>query len=655
MTDRSSLVLPSLAIAIGLAGPAYGQTASVALPEVNVTGEKSKDIRPVATVTQDKIDAAQPLTLTKLFQDDPAVQVPSGSTAVQKIYVHGIDQSKLNVTIDGASQRNNMWHHNGNLTLDPLFLKSVEVDAGVGAADNGPGALGGAVRMTTKSAADMLLPGQSIGGTVIGSYSSNSQTFRATGAGYAAKEGFQFLGIATRAKGEDYENGNGVTERGTGTDFLSGLAKLSYQSDRGHFFQLSGERAEDEGLRRLRPNMALVANPTGSLLNDTKATRTTVTFQYEDKQPTDLWAPKAEFYFNRNALNRPNTNKRTTAHGAFNSDIETIGGKLQNSFAIPTGTLTTGVDFAVDQAFVERFHFTTNAEEEVGNIGGFVQARLSPADKLRLSTGVRLDGQRYKAVDGQTFENAGLSPNISAEYDVTSSVTAFGGYSYVWGGLELAETALFHAANYRYASDLDPVTSHNLRAGLRYQQEGFKAELAGFYTAMRNPVAFNYATRTRVNGEDLTTRGFDVAISQDWGHAGVGLKYTFSDVQYGDRIALAEDYNTAVPVGHLIGVRGHYTFQQARLTLGASADFAFEVDDAALRAAGFKPLEAYQLVNLYAEWKPDNLIPNWSLRLEANNLFDEAYSARSTYGQSGVVTPLLAEGRTFFISSVLKF
>lgn len=43
--------------------------------------------------------------------------MPSGSTAAQKPYIHGIGQSKRNVTIDGALQRNNVWHDDGNLAL----------------------------------------------------------------------------------------------------------------------------------------------------------------------------------------------------------------------------------------------------------------------------------------------------------------------------------------------------------------------------------------------------------------------------------------------------------------------------------------------------------------------------------------------------------
>ncbi|MBP2315727.1 TonB-dependent receptor domain-containing protein [Azospirillum soli] len=649
-----STTLASVAALFVITGPVSAQQ-TVTLAPVAVGGEAPRELTTTSAITQQDIDREQPLTLRELFRDDPAITVPSGSTAAQKLYVHGIDQSKLNVTVDGAPQRNNVWHHNGNLTLDPIFLKSVAVDAGVAPADAGFGALGGAVRFATKDARDMLLPGQMMGGTAILGYDTNSRTWRTTGAGYAANHGFEVLGIGSLARGKDYENGAGRREPGTANDLTSGLGKLAYESGEGHRLQVSGEHVKDEGVRRLRANLGILNNAQGRLLNTTRATRTTVTAGYQTTKPTDLFDPKINLYVNRNRLERPLENRLTTPHGAFNADVKSVGGTVQNSFAIPTGKLTAGFDFYRDDASLDRFHFTTNVDERITGVGGFVQARLSPLDRLRLSTGLRVDHQSYRAVDGQTFDNSGLSPNLSAEVDLIGGLTAFGGYSYNWGGLEMAETALFHAANYRYAPNLKPVTSHNARAGLRYVQDGLTLEGALFRTLMENPMEWNYTTRVRINGPDLKSQGFDLAAGYDWRNAAVGAKFTHTDVTYGGRMALPSDYNAAAPVGDLLTLRGQYTVESLRLTLGASSEIALAIEDDALRAAGFGKLESYQVANLFAEWQPVASLANWTLRVEANNLFDEAYSSRSTYAQTSVITPVLAEGRSFYLSSTLKF
>ena len=651
---RAALLATSILAPVAAAGVVSAQEATT-LPPVQVGGEAPRGIETTGAIRQADIDREQPLTLRELFRDDPAITVPSGSTAAQKLYVHGIDQSKLNVTVDGAPQRNNVWHHNGNLTIDPIFLKSVEVDAGVAPADAGFGALGGAVRFVTKDARDMLLPGQTVGGTAIVGYDTNSRTWRTTGAGYGAKDGFEVLGIGTLARGEDYKTGAGNREQGTAADLASALGKLAYESSAGHRVQVSGERVRDEGNRRLRANMGIVNNPTGRLLNHTEATRTTATVSYGTTQPTDLYDPDVTLYVNRNALKRPNENRRTTPHGAFNAEVDSIGGTVKNTFAIPTGKLTAGVDFYRDEASVERFHFTTNADERITGVGGFVQARLSPLERLRLSTGLRVDHQSYRAVDGQTFDNTGLSPNLSAEVGLVGGLAAFGGYSYAWGGLEMAETALFHAANYRYASNLNPATAHNVRGGLRYAEGGLRLEGALFRTLIENPMAWNDTTRVRINGQDLKTRGFDLSAGYDWGNAGISAKYTHTDVTYGSRMALPGDFNTAVPVGELFALRGHYTLESIRLTLGASSEIALPLNDNALRTAGFGKIKGYQVANVFAEWQPHPSYANWTLRLEGNNLFDEAYSSRSTYAQTAAITPVLSEGRTFYLASTLKF
>lgn len=643
-------------IALLATGAAWGQQTATTLTPVKVEGQKPLDLEKKDVLDQEQIDREQPMSLKEVFRDEPAITVPGGSTAAQKIYLHGIDQNKLNVTVDGAPQRNNIWHHNGNTSIDPLFLKTVEVESGVSAADSGPGALGGSIRFKTRDARDMLLPGQTTGGTAILGYDTNSETFRTTGAGYTAQDGFDLLGIATLARGSNYENGRGTDEPGTGTGLTSGLAKLGFEALSGHHLRLSTEYVEDDRTRRLRPNMGLVTgNPTGSLLNSNRATRMTTVLSYETAEPTDHVDPKVDIYYNHNALERPNDNNRTTAHGAFNSQVNSWGGKLQNAFVIPGGSLTVGIDYNRDDADVERFHFSPNISESIRNIGAYAQARVSLQDDWRVSTGLRGDSQHYEAVDNQTFDNAGVSPNLSTEYDLTGRITGFGGYSYNFGGIEMAEVAQFHAGNYTYDPNLNPSHAHNMKAGLRYSDGGLALEGTVFRTEIKNPTAFNYTSRIRINGDDLVSKGFDLAAGYQWQNAYLGAKYTYTDVRYGDRIALPSDYSSAVPVGNLLTLRGHYTFEDYRLTLGGSSEMASRIDDSALAANSFDAVNGYAVFNLFTEWQPLASMPHWSLRLEANNLLDAAYLARSSYHQTGSVTPVLEQGRSFYLSTTVKF
>lgn len=648
-------VLLASSMLMGAALPAQAQQA-IQLGPVDVEGQAPKPLEATSTIGQSQIDNEQPKDLRELFRNDPAIQVSGGAAAAQKLFVHGIEQNKLNVTVDGVTQRTNIWHHNGATTLDPLFLKSVEVEAGVSPADAGPGALGGSVRMETKDAKDMLLPGQDMGGTVIASYNTNSQSFRTTGAGYGVKDGFEVLGIVTRQRGEDYINGNGDREMGTADNLRTGLGKLAYESRGGDRISLSGEYAEDRAVRRMRPNMGYINNAAGKLLNTNKATRLTTSVAYETTAPTDTYDPKVNLFYNRVGLQRPNdTNQTNPASTIFNSNIETMGLKAQNTFAIPTGKLTAGFDFENTDTYVRRYLMKTDADEQVRNYGLFLQARVAPWTDWKLSTGLRADYQTYHTVDEKNFDNFGLSPNASAEYAFTPALAGFAGYSYVFGGMELPETGLLHARNYRVLDSVEPTRSHNFRTGLRYGADGLKLEGALFRTLMLDTYYDNGVGGVRSTGPAVRTQGVDLAAGYDWSNAKVWSKYTYTQTRYAGRMAVPGDYIAAAPVGHLMSLGGEYTFEPIRVTVGGSADLAKGIHDSALTSNGFQPIKGYGVLDLFSQWQPLENNANWVLRLEANNILDKKYVARSTYTATATVEPVLDEGRSFLLSSTLRF
>jgi hemoglobin/transferrin/lactoferrin receptor protein len=633
-----------------LAQPGMAQEA-LRLDPVTVQGGRTDPGSELA-VTSEDIERENPRDLKQLFQEDPAIAVAGGSVASQKFYLHGIDQSKLNVQVDGAQQKSNVWHHNGNIIVNPLILKAVRVDSAVSPADAGPGALGGTVRFETKDVADLILPGRTLGGFLSTGFDTNSRTINLTGAGYGMSNGFEALGILTREEGQDYRNGAGRDELDTAADLVSGLAKLAYESPEGHRVQVSQEYIQDQGYRRLRPNLGFV-NP---FFNYNDARRYTTTFRYLMTKPTDTYNPEVLFYYNQNDLDRPFGNYGRPA-GDFNSSTKSIGGKVQNTFGFAFGSVTAGLDFDNTSVDVERFYFPSDAGEEATNLGAYVQARLRPVESLFVSTGLRFDHQSYHAVDGQDLQNSGLSPNISAEYFLTKHVSLFGGYSYNFGGIELAETGFFHARDYTYAAGLEPTTAHNVRAGIRLvDYQGFSAEAAYFHTLMFDPVAYDFDNAIRINGDDLRSQGVDLSLRYDWDNAYIGVKYSHADVTYGDRMALPSDYNNGVALGDLFTFSGAYTWEPYGLTFGASAEIALEVDDPDLREAGFYPINGYNLFNAFVEWKPTQpALQNVTLRADVRNIFDEEYYSRGSYGKTDMVTPVYSPGRTFYLSGNIRF
>ncbi len=614
---------------------------------------------PKVSITSDDIQRRNPQDLSQIFDTTPSVTVSSGGPANQRIFVNGIDQTKLNVQIDGARQQNTVWHHNGDFGLSPFFLKTIDVEEGVAPADAGPGALAGAIQVTTKDPSDLLLPGKNLGATVIGGYETNSRTYRVSASAYGQSEGWELMGIFDRAQGTDYKDGDGERESGTEENLYSGLAKLGYETQTGNRFVATGEFYHDSADRKLRPNLNLLSQP---LLNGNTAKRLTTTATYTTTQPTNLFDPVVQFYYNRNVLERPDDNNFQRPAGAFNSYNDEIGGKLENTFAFDFGTATTGIDFYHTHVTVDRFAFDDSVSETIYDVGGYVQGRVEPIEDLLISTGVRLDFQSYKSVDEQTFGNVGASPNISAAYQLFDGFWVNAGYSYVFGGLEQAETALFHAATYIYSDDLKPSTSHNITAGATYAWRGFQFGGNWFRTQINNPVAYNYDNfpvyAVRVNGEDLTSQGYNIFARFDYEEAFVSGSFNHTDVTFGDRVANPIDgSNVGTSVGDILALEAGYAIPDWGLAFGVSSEITFDYDDEGFIGAGFLPQEGYQLVNLYSTWTPVEVAPHFTLSFDVRNLLNQQYVPRgSVYAlPERLVEPVYAPGRSFLIFGTLQF
>lgn len=83
------------------------------------------------TVTEEEIEGRNPSTIADVFDGESSVTVSGGASLAQKVFVNGIEESLLSVTIDGARQNKSAFHHAGNVLLDPELLKQVEISRGL--------------------------------------------------------------------------------------------------------------------------------------------------------------------------------------------------------------------------------------------------------------------------------------------------------------------------------------------------------------------------------------------------------------------------------------------------------------------------------------------------------------------------------------------
>lgn len=630
-------------------------------------------------VDQDALESRAPRNLREVFRRSPSVSVGGGSAASQKIYVHGFEESKLAVTVDGARLPGNIWHHNGSSTIDPALLARVEVEPGVAPADAGFASGIGSLRFSTVWPDDLLQDGRDHGGRAAMSYSDNGNTVTGSLTGFGRSGGFEYLGMVSRSSGDDYDNGEGKREIGTGADLFSALLKLAYETEDGHRFSISHEHVEDDAERLLRLNMGLIGTP---LLQKNASRRDTTTLRYALTQTSEVWAPEVEFYNTDASLERPQRNSSrplpgggtlTYPNGDFNADTQIRGGKLQNTFTLTNSTITAGVDFYDRKIGIERFYANNPrgvalkggkgwVHERAHGLGAFVQWRADLTDQLKLSSGLRFDTQDYDAVDGSNHDNSGASQNLTISYEITPEVTVFAGAGRSWLGLEQGEPALFHAYDYVYPSDLEPAVADNFQIGANYTTGEIELAASLFRTNLKDSFAFSQTTSpaTRTNAGTITSEGIDLALTYHFDQGRTGMRLSHTDIDFGSNTGSGSNelVNLTMPMGTQVTLFADYQLSDYNTTVGADIEIAAKYDDADFLARGFLPLDSYKVVNVYAEWTPPAL-QGAALRIGVSNLFDESYSERGTYPGSNnpqaPVNSVQAEGRNITLSARMAF
>ena len=221
VSELKRAVLP-MAIASALyAHTAVAENASdtsTVLAPVAVVGQTTN-----VEITAEQLDFYQANDLADIFRHVPSVSVGGSLGIAQKVYIRGLEDTQLSVTVDGAPQTGTLFHHAGRLSIEPELLKKVEVQAGAGEATAGAGAIGGAIHFETKDPEDLLAPGQKFGGMVKGGVFSNEGHRESVSLYGRIGESGGFLASYMNADRDDMKDGNGDTLASTASKILSGV------------------------------------------------------------------------------------------------------------------------------------------------------------------------------------------------------------------------------------------------------------------------------------------------------------------------------------------------------------------------------------------------------------------------------------------------
>lgn len=485
-TSYSPAIL-TIAIASMTAAHVHAQDA---VQEIVVVGSTTNTV-----ITPDALQKSQANDLADVFRQVPSVSVGGSLGIAQKIYIRGLEDTLLNITVDGAQQTGTLFHHIGRVAIAPELLKEVEVQAGAGEATSGAGAIGGAIRFRTKDASDLLARDQNVGALVKLGHATNDARQGSFSAFGRLNDNWGMLGSFSYIDRDNMEDGAGNELYGTSAQQELAYIKLSGDLTDNQQLSLSYERRQEDGEFGARPNWPTLA---GDTLFPMEGERQTVVLNHR-LTAGDALNLETTLYQTGSEI----VQDRFDRWGRYGADIDTRGFDIRNTSRLGRHALTYGVDYRNDQVTSQYLEDPsvwsgwawdpdTGLFSEEGSVTGlYVQDHWRLTPDLLLSVGVRFDRYQLKQQTlNDDTDSDGISPNIGFSYNLTDSLKLTAGYAEALRGKEIGDAFTLEAAPgaTTIAPDLDAEQVDNTEIGLEYTSANLLARVSVYQSDINDVI-----------------------------------------------------------------------------------------------------------------------------------------------------------------------
>lgn len=619
-------------VAAAFAPAAFAEDSSVEHLQVWGTKVKSSSVY----VGEQAIASKQAEHLSDLLRDIPGVDVGGTHSLNQRINVRGLDDTDLEVLIDGASQTNYMFHHMGNLNINPDVLESVDIQVGSNSVVHS--GLGGALEFRTKSAKDMLTGDNQFGGRVLAGYNSNdSQYITLTGYGQLTSN-VDVLVYGSSMNRNNFDDGAGVQVLGSDGTIDNIMAKVGWDVDAYQRVALKYDTYKNHGDYTARPDMGVRTNAAiggGEVpLYDTHYDRDTLSGHYELNLGSELNL-RADLYQNESDLWRA-YNGAETSGTAQNTGLTLIANSLLETAAVGH-QFTYGVKWIKsenDSQSISEETLTTG-REETDDTGLFVEDTINFNNGLTITPGLRFNhyDKSSSAVEGvQTWTE--WQKALAAEYAITREVIVHASTTDLFKGPQPGEIFANEQANKARNPDLRPETGRNTEAGIRYAAANVLGadELRAAFTAFETKIEdyidiVDYPLDSCVEGSCLEwdqnigtveIDGFEASAFYALDAFSALLTYAKSDSQKQSDSISAEPLDREV--GDSAGLTLKYALTDYNVDLRWQWQKTFSED----------AKEGYQVHNITAVWVPQQFAHKLNITLGVDNLFDELYVSHAS-------------------------
>lgn len=635
----------ALAIATAINLPVY---AADMVEETIVVGSTTNTV-----ITPAELEQYQANDLADVFRQVPSVSVGGSLGIAQKVYIRGLEDTLLNVTVDGAPQTGTLFHHIGRVSIEPELLQQVEVQAGAGEATSGAGAIGGAIRFKTKTAADLLDDGQQFGALVKGAYFSNNGYRGSTSAYGRLNEDWSLLGSYTYVDRDNMEDGGGNELYGTSAKQSLAFLKLNGDLTDNQQLGVSYELRDEEGEFGARPNWPTLE---GDRLFPMEGQRETLVINHR-LQAGKLLNLETTLYNTESEVEQ----NRFDRWGRYGASVTSTGFDIRNTSEFGKHKLTYGVDYREDEVnsrYLENVSvwgdWAWSADlgrfAEEGTVTGvYLQDHWQLTSDLLISAGLRFDQYELKQVSyDDSTESDGVSPNVGFSYLITSGWTLTAGYAEALRGKEVGDafTLERRPGRINLQPGLKPEKVDNSEIGLEYNSGNLMFTVSVYQSEIQDVIYDQLgggpAPQDAVYFENigtLETAGFELRAEYQWSKVSLFAAYSNNDAELnGNTVEGYEQIGLGNARGDTWDMKLSYHFSDA-LEMGWSFTYVealndIEVFHRALAIGWVDELQtvnkpSYQVHDIFLQWQPFNG-DALSVNVAVLNLFNERYRDHSS-------------------------
>ena len=588
-----------------------------------------------SSLLSNDIESKQADHLSDLLRDQPGIDVGGSHALNQSINIRGVTESDLNITIDGVDQSNNVFHHVGNLLINPDIIKAVDLKLGSNSIINS--GLGGGVAFETKDADDLLKDGQKLGARVYGGYADNDY-YTYSGTVYSRlNDHFDMLAYYSAIDRNNPDDGDGVEQVGQEGKMQNVLLKAGFDINDSNRLELSYDYYNDDGDYKLKSNLG-AGYSHDNLIYPIEYTRESIALNYE------LSLTNTEVHSTLYS-NEMNYNPDRRDYGSTNDEgiTNNIGFKVLAETYLETASIEHTARYGVEgqqQESEKKVNGNRSGEKEsIDSYAVYVEDEVQLTEKLSVTPGVRYDHHAMDAnSSNDTFKETSFA--LAAKYLINDQWTARASATELFQGPSLPGS--FLSAPEVINEDLKAETGVNYELGLSFEQQNLAGlDSVGFSVSVFETNIDDYIDNSTTgktgleNLGDVQIRGVESSINMRQGEFTSRLTYAHSDSKYTSINANATGAPTkgqalTNEVGDSFSLNLGYAIPALDVSLNWTSmltlDLHKDVDSDVAK-------EGYDVHDLSIQWTPKQ-IEDLTITAGLENIFDETYASHASYNNS---------------------